>query len=299
MLRESTCPHPPDQWRWSCARRRWRKAAGGRTRGRQCGAFPRTGGGGSPRHCSKGPELAKDFPDTLGENLGDADTQRDVQSGKTGLAKEARLAGEAGAEQEELPVDTGRVLQPAPLGQLPEGAPTVEVAEALLLGGGVSRPPACRSSFGIEIGFIDNVDMVKTNEKEEAVAASAAPAGVSSSHSADETVGASCPQAGFGGRSHADAAASGSEDAILKRGAKDIRTAFQYRHLIKEIYLKIAPKEWHQGGESMLDSWKGQERTLYLEMCRRIKVQPLSHEAVMKSIGVSSAGRVSARGSTS
>ena len=184
-------------------------------------------------------------------------------------------------------------------GQLPEGAPTVEVAEALLLGGGVSRPPACRSSFGIEIGFIDNVDMVKTNEKGEVVVASAAPAGVSSSHSADETVGASCPQAGFGGRSHADAAASGSEDAILKRGAKDIRTAFQYRHLIKEIYLKIAPKEWHQGGESMLDSWKGQERTLYLEMCRRIKVQPLSHEAVMKSIGVSSAGRVSARGSTS
>ena len=55
-------------------------------------------------------------------------------------------------------------------GQLPVGVPTVGVAEALLLGGGVSRPPTCRSSFGIEIGFIDNVDLVKANEKAEAFA---------------------------------------------------------------------------------------------------------------------------------
>ena len=108
-------------------------------------------------------------------------------------------------------------------GQLPEGAPTVEVAEALLLGGGVSRPPACRSSFGIEIGFIDNVDMVKTNEKEEAVAASAAPAGVTSSHSADETVGESCPQAG--NRGCAQQPVDKTESALLQ----------EQSHLLKEF----------------------------------------------------------------
>ena len=111
-------------------------------------------------------------------------------------------------------------------GQLPAGAPTVEGAEALSLGGGVSRPPTCCSSFGIEIGFIDNVDMVKTNEKEEVFAASAAPAGDGSSHSADETVGESCPQAGNRGRSHSDAAASEHEDVIKKR-AMEILAAFK------------------------------------------------------------------------
>jgi len=88
------------------------------------------------------------------------------------------------------------------------------VAEALLLGGGVSRPPTCRSSFGIEVGFIDNVDMVKANEKEEAVAASATPAGEGSSHSADVTVGESRSQAG--NRGCAQQPADKTESALLQ-----------------------------------------------------------------------------------
>jgi len=113
------------------------------------------------------------------------------------------------------------------------------------------------------------------------------------SHRADQTVGASFPQAG-GGLDHAGAAAPGSEEALRER-QKEILAAHLYRHLIKETYLKIAPAEWHQGGESMLGLWKGQERKLYLELCKRLHAQPLSHEEVMKTTGVSSAGRASAR----
>ena len=80
-------------------------------------AGPPLGLGGGPRHCSKGPELAEDFPDTVVENLGDADTQRDVRLGKTGLTKKARLAEEAGKEQEQLLVDTARVQQGPPAKQ--------------------------------------------------------------------------------------------------------------------------------------------------------------------------------------
>jgi len=113
------------------------------------------------------------------------------------------------------------------------------VAEALLLGGGVSRPPTCRS-FGIEIGFIDNVDMVKANEKEEAVAASAAPAGEGSSHSADETVGESRSQAGNRGCAQQPADKTGSallqeRDHLLQELENTVERAYKAELVLKKL----------------------------------------------------------------